>query len=148
MCTVIFGIGFTQWLNARLGSPPNMGLLIAAGKSPSSCRQILAYHRTGSSICGVTAITALAPAIRASPQVEIPLQSCMIDYFHFQETAFAIATVVTFGTISMFAYPYLAHHLFPHSEQIGMFLGLSIHDTSQVFRYDETDRTFLSKFPA
>ena len=94
------GLGFVRWLNARLGLPPRLGALIAAGTS----------------ICGVTAITALAPAIRATER----------------EVSFAVANVVAFGLIGMLAYPYLAHAVFAHSEQVGVFLGTAIHDTAQV----------------
>jgi len=101
---VVFAIGcglsFTIFLAERLKLSRKMGLLIGAGTS----------------ICGVTAITALAPAIKANQQ----------------EVSFAVATVVGFGTFSMLTYPYLAHFIFPHSEQVGLFLGLAVHDTSQV----------------
>src|SRR5262249_32382458 len=43
-----------------------------------------------------------------------------------------VATVVSFGTFAMLTYPYLAHMIFPHSQQVGLFLGLAVHDTSQV----------------
>jgi len=75
----------------------------------------------GTSICGVTAITAVAPAIGAD-----------------QKSAnFAIANVVAFGTLGMLCYPYLAHSLhvagvLPTSQQVGIALGLAVHDTSQV----------------
>ena len=69
----------------------------------------------GTSICGVTAITAVSPAIKANQQ----------------ETSFAIANVVLFGTLGMLSYPYLANEIFSTSQQIGMFLGLAVHDTSQ-----------------
>eukprot|EP00300_Choanocystis_sp_HF-7_P008486 c15930_g1_i3.p1 GENE.c15930_g1_i3~~c15930_g1_i3.p1 ORF type:complete len:286 (-),score=45.63 c15930_g1_i3:29-886(-) len=98
--TILVGITATKWLNRRTGNSEKLGALIAAGTS----------------ICGVTAITALAPAIRASPQ----------------ETAAAVATVVAFGTVSMLLYPHMAHHMFAHPEQVGMFLGLAVHDTAQV----------------
>lgn len=94
------GLGFITWFSRRMGLPTRMGYLIAAG----------------SSICGVTAITALAPAINANQK----------------EVAFAVANVVAFGTLGMLTYPYLAHAFLPYSEQIGMFLGLAVHDTSQV----------------
>lgn len=45
------GLASVIWLNARMGLPPRLGLLTAAGTS----------------ICGVTAITALAPAIQVRP---------------------------------------------------------------------------------
>merc|ERR1711907_344849 len=70
----------------------------------------------GTSICGVTAITALAPAIKAEQQ----------------EIGVAVANVVAFGTLGMLTYPYVAHALLESSEQVGLFLGLAIHDTSQV----------------
>lgn len=70
----------------------------------------------GTSICGVTAISATAPVIKAEQR----------------ETAFAVANVVGFGTLGMLTYPYLAHSVFTHSEQVGVFLGIAVHDTSQV----------------
>lgn len=94
------GMVFIPMLGKQLRLEPKMVSLIAAGTS----------------ICGVTAITALAPAINATKQ----------------QTAFAVANVVAFGTMGMLTYPYIAHYLFEHSEQIGMFLGLGVHDTSQV----------------
>lgn len=94
------GLTFTYFLSNRLGLPPRMGLLIG----------------TGTSICGVTAITAMAPSLKANPQ----------------EVSFAVATVVGFGTFGMLVYPYLAHAIFATPEQVGLFLGLAVHDTSQV----------------
>lgn len=71
----------------------------------------------GTSICGVTAITALAPAIQASPR----------------DIAVAVANTVAFGTIGMLLYPYLLNGMIAaHSEQVGLVLGVAIHDTSQV----------------
>ena len=43
-----------------------------------------------------------------------------------------MANVVAFGMLGMLTYPYLAHYAFDHSEQVGLFLGLGVHDTSQV----------------
>ena len=101
---VVISIGMGMLVIPRLGAyaglPPRMSSLIAAG----------------SSICGVTAITALAPAINADQK----------------ETAFAVANVVAFGMLGMLTYPYFAHYAFEHSEQVGLFLGLGVHDTSQV----------------
>ena len=96
------GLAFTTWASTRMGLSLRMGSLIAAGTS----------------ICGVTAITAIAPAIAATQA----------------ETAVAVATVVAFGTTSMLTYPVLAHNYLPFefSEQVGLFLGIAIHDTAQV----------------
>lgn len=68
-------------------------------------------------ICGVTAAVSVAPVIEASDE----------------ELSYAVANVTLFGVIGMFAYPYLAHAVFgTQSLGAGLFLGTSIHDTSQV----------------
>ena len=97
--SVASGLAFVPWFGDKMGLPHKMSKLIAAGTS----------------ICGVTAITAVSPAIKANQQ----------------ETSFAIANVVLFGTLGMLSYPYLANEIFSTSQQIGMFLGLAVHDTSQ-----------------
>ena len=94
------GLTVVPMVGRAMGLTPKLSYLIAGGTS----------------ICGVTAITALAPALNASAR----------------EQSVAIATVVAFGTTAMLSYPYLAHAVFEHSQQIGLFLGLAIHDTSQV----------------
>jgi uncharacterized integral membrane protein (TIGR00698 family) len=70
----------------------------------------------GTSICGVTAIVSTAPVIKADER----------------EVAYAVANVALFGLLGMLCYPYIAHFLLQTSEQIGLFLGTAIHDTSQV----------------
>lgn len=70
----------------------------------------------GTSICGVTAIVSTAPAIDAEDK----------------EVAYAVSLIAIFGMIAMMVYPYLARVLLTTSEQIGMFLGTAVHDTSQV----------------
>lgn len=70
----------------------------------------------GTSICGVTAIVSTAPAIKADEK----------------EVAYAVANVTLFGLLGMFLYPYLAHALLKTSEQVGLFLGTAVHETSQV----------------
>lgn len=70
----------------------------------------------GTGICGVTAIVSVAPAIEADEK----------------EVSYAVANVAFFGLIGMFAYPYVAPLLFATSEQIGLWLGVAVHDTAQV----------------
>lgn len=94
------GLAFIPVAGRLAGLPREMSLLLTAGTS----------------ICGVTAITALAPAIKASNR----------------DIAVAVANTVAFGTIGMLAYPYIFHALCSSSEQVGMCLGVAIHDTSQV----------------
>lgn len=70
----------------------------------------------GTGICGVTAIVSTAPGIEADER----------------EVAYAIANITLFGLVGMLVYPYLAHRVLHTSEQVGLFLGTAIHDTSQV----------------
>jgi uncharacterized integral membrane protein (TIGR00698 family) len=71
----------------------------------------------GTSICGVSAIVAASPAIDAEEE----------------ESAYAIAVITIFGLFATLVYPYLANVIFSgQAMQVGMFLGTSVHDTSQV----------------
>ena len=70
----------------------------------------------GTSICGVSAIVATSPVIGAEED----------------ETAYAVACITIFGLLALFCYPFVAHFLFASDTQVGLFLGTSIHDTSQV----------------
>ncbi len=90
LAAVATGLIFVSWFNRRLGLSPHLGTLIAAGTS----------------ICGVTAIVSIAPAIEADER----------------EVAYAVANVVGFGLFGMLAYPYLAHALLDRSETVGLFL--------------------------
>ena len=71
----------------------------------------------GSTVCGTTAIMAMAPVINAKKN----------------EISYAIANITLFGILSMFIYPYFANFYF-NSEPlfIGLFLGTAIHETAQV----------------
>lgn len=71
----------------------------------------------GTSICGVSAIVATGPAIDAEEE----------------EVAYAVAVITIFGLLATLVYPYLAHAIFAgNAIKVGLFLGTSIHDTSQV----------------
>ena len=71
----------------------------------------------GTSVCGATAIVATAPVINAKKT----------------EIAYAIANITLFGVIAMIAYPYFAEWYFNNEDlKAGLFLGTSIHETSQV----------------
>jgi uncharacterized integral membrane protein (TIGR00698 family) len=88
-------------LTRALGLPRRLGGLIAVGTS----------------ICGVSAIVATAPAIKAEED----------------EVSYAVACVTLFGLAALFAYPFVGHGLFPDDPRLaGLFLGTAIHDTSQV----------------
>ena len=71
----------------------------------------------GTSVCGATAIVATAPVINAKKT----------------EIAYAIANITLFGVIAMLIYPYFAEWYFNNNGlDAGLFLGTSIHETSQV----------------
>ena len=71
----------------------------------------------GSTVCGTTAIMATAPVIGAKKN----------------EVSYAIANITLFGILSMLLYPYFANHYFDAEPMfVGLFLGTSIHETSQV----------------
>ena len=71
----------------------------------------------GTSVCGATAIVATAPVINAKKT----------------EVAYAIANITLFGVIAMLVYPYFAEWYFNENDlKAGLFLGTSIHETSQV----------------
>jgi uncharacterized integral membrane protein (TIGR00698 family) len=83
-------------------------------KLPSRLATLIAV---GTSICGVSAIVATGPAIEAEDE----------------EVAYAVATITIFGILATFLYPYLANGLFGRNATgAGLFIGTSIHDTSQV----------------
>ncbi len=91
----------TTLLNRWLKLSKRLGTLIAVGTS----------------ICGVSAIVATAPAIEAKDK----------------EVAYAVAVITIFGILVTLTYPYLARHLFSgDAVKVGLFLGTSVHDTSHV----------------
>ena len=102
LASVGAGLFVIPKLAAFAGLAPRLGSLLAAGTS----------------ICGVTAVSALAPAISAT-QAEVSV---------------AVANVVVWGTLGMLAIPHLARAAFGDvSEAAGAWLGVGVHDTAQVF---------------
>ena len=98
---IAISIFIVKSLRNKLNVSENLSLLIAVGTS----------------ICGATAIVALAPAINAKKE----------------EISYAIANITVFGLLAMFLYPLVAYTLFnDNSLYVGLFLGTSIHETAQV----------------
>lgn len=92
---------FTTLLNRWLRLPERLGTLIAIGTS----------------ICGVSAIVAGAPAIDAKDE----------------EVSYAVAVITIFGILATLFYPYAAYEMFGGDPvKAGLFLGTSVHDTAQV----------------
>ena len=89
-------------------------LLIKKLKIPTSMAYLISI---GSTVCGTTAIMATAPVIKANKN----------------EVSYAIANITLFGILSMLIYPYFANIYFDGQPLlVGLFLGTSIHETSQV----------------
>lgn len=102
LTSVTVGLVVVPLLAKRAGLTPKLGQLLAVG--------------TG--VCGVTAISALAPVIGATSA----------------EVSIAVANVAAFGTIGMLLLPTVAHTLLGDVPQAaGALLGTGIHDTAQVF---------------
>jgi uncharacterized integral membrane protein (TIGR00698 family) len=72
----------------------------------------------GSAICGAAAVLALEPTLRAAPH----------------KSTVAVATLVLFGTLSMFFYPlaYRLGWLSLDTQALGIFIGGTIHEVAQV----------------
>src|SRR5699024_8887605 len=90
--------------------------LFLANKMNQSMR-LATLIASGTSICGVTAIMATSPVIKAKEN----------------EISYAVANITIFGLTGMLLYPFLAHLLFAEDAiKAGLFLGTAIHDTAQV----------------
>jgi uncharacterized integral membrane protein (TIGR00698 family) len=81
-------------------------------------REVSALVSSGASVCGAAAVLATESTIRAKAE----------------NSALAVATVVVFGTVSMFLYPLLFQSgIFSlPPEKLGIFLGASVHEVAQV----------------
>ena len=89
-------------------------LLIKKLKIPTRMAYLISI---GSTVCGTTAIMATAPIIKANKN----------------EISYAIANITLFGIMSMLIYPYFSNFYFEGEPLFaGLFLGTSIHETSQV----------------
>jgi len=101
MGCIVGGLGCTLLFGRLLSLPKRLSTLIGVGTS----------------ICGVSAITAAGPAMEAEDE----------------EISYAISVITVFGIFATLVYPYLAHFLFAGDPTlVGYFLGTAIHDTSQV----------------
>jgi uncharacterized integral membrane protein (TIGR00698 family) len=72
----------------------------------------------GASVCGAAAVLATEPVVKADNH----------------KTAVAVATVVVFGTISMFLYPiiYRAGMVHLSANSMGVYIGSTVHEVAQV----------------
>lgn len=70
----------------------------------------------GSAICGAAAVLAMERVVRPDPS----------------KVAIAVATVVLFGTLDIFVYPWLYPHLGLDVMRYGIFTGATVHEVAQV----------------
>lgn len=70
----------------------------------------------GSAICGAAAVLAMERVLKPDPS----------------KVAIAVATVVLFGTLDIFLYPWLFPHLGMDANQFGIFTGATVHEVAQV----------------
>ncbi|WP_163328533.1 YeiH family protein [Desulfurobacterium thermolithotrophum] len=72
----------------------------------------------GSSICGAAAVLATEPVVKAEAH----------------KSAIAVSTVVLFGTIAMFLYPFLYKAGYVHfdPETMGVYIGATVHEVAHV----------------
>lgn len=79
-------------------------------------RQTCMLIGAGSAICGAAAVMAMEPVARAQAH----------------KVSVAVATVVVFGTISMFLYPLLYPWLGMSEHAFGIYIGSTVHEVAQV----------------
>jgi uncharacterized integral membrane protein (TIGR00698 family) len=88
-----------------------------AGRHLGLSKKLSGLIAVGTSICGVTAIVATAPLIKANES----------------EVSYSVACITVFGLAAMFTYPVIGYYAFAEQPALaGLFLGTSIHETAQV----------------
>lgn len=97
---IVLAILVVRFLSMRMGLSDRLGTLLGVGTS----------------ICGVTAIVATAPAIEAKQE----------------ETSMAVATITVFGLLAVVVYPLLGRLLGLSDVVFGTWAGTAVNDTSQV----------------
>ncbi|MGQ9558186.1 MAG: YeiH family protein [Desulfurispora sp.] len=97
---IIITLTFTLWLGKKTGLEPASAAVLAAGTA----------------VCGISAIIATAPAVRAKTA----------------DVVFSIGTILSFGVASIFLFPLVGNllHLTPH--QFGVWAGTGILSSGQV----------------
>jgi len=97
---IVLAILVVRFLSMRMGLSDRLGTLLGVGTS----------------ICGVSAIVATAPAIEAKQE----------------ETSLAVATITVFGLLAVVIYPILGRVLGLTDGFFGTWAGTAVNDTSQV----------------
>jgi uncharacterized integral membrane protein (TIGR00698 family) len=94
-----------------------IGVSVVVGRMFGLSKPLRLLLAAGTSVCGCTAICAMTPVVRARAV----------------ESGLAVTCVVVLGCTGMLIYPWIAHAVFgENTHAAAIFLGTSIHDTSQV----------------
>jgi uncharacterized integral membrane protein (TIGR00698 family) len=94
-----------------------IGVSVFVGRLFGLSKPLTLLLAAGTSVCGCTAICAMTPVVRARAV----------------DSGLAVTCVVLLGCTGMLLYPWLAHSVFAeNTHAAAVFLGTSIHDTSQV----------------
>jgi uncharacterized integral membrane protein (TIGR00698 family) len=97
---IVLAVIVVRFVSMRMGLSDRLGTLLGVGTS----------------ICGVSAIVATAPAIEARQE----------------ETSLAVATITVFGLLAVVIYPLLGRLLGLSDAFFGTWAGTAVNDTSQV----------------
>ncbi|MEW6696581.1 MAG: putative sulfate exporter family transporter [Bacillota bacterium] len=114
---VVLTLLFTLWLGKKAGMDPASAAVLSAGTA----------------VCGVSAVVATAPAVRAKTT----------------DVVYSIATILTFGVVSIFLFPVIGHLLNLSPHQFGVWAGTGILSSGQVLAacliYDPGTATHASE---
>ena len=97
---IVLAIIVVRFVSVRMGMSARLGTLLGVGTS----------------ICGVSAIVATAPIIKARDE----------------ETSLAVATITVFGLAAVLFYPIIGRALGMSNNFFGTWVGTAVNDTSQV----------------
>lgn len=114
----VMQVGITAIIMDAIIVGGTIGLGVCIGRLLKIDRSIALLTSCGSAICGAAAVLGVDGAIRPKPY----------------KTAVAVATVVIFGTLSMFLYPilYRAGVFDLSPDMMGLFTGATVHEVAHV----------------
>lgn len=115
-------VGWPALLADVLMVAGTLWLALKIGRKLGLDEKTAALVGSGSAICGAATVLAVQPVLKAEER----------------DVGVAVATVVVFGTLAMFAYPLLAFWLLPADASAaawfawGIYTGSSVHEVAQV----------------
>jgi uncharacterized integral membrane protein (TIGR00698 family) len=114
--TQIMSLGAPALVTVTLTLAVSFVAIRLAGRAMGVDRQLTDLIAAGTSVCGASAVIAANTVVRGKQE----------------HVAYAVACVTLFGTISMLAYPLLAHPLGLDERAYGLWSGATIHEVAQV----------------